>query len=312
MKKQPRFSVIIPSYNAEKYIHRAIESVLEQTYPVQEIIIVDDGSIDNTKEVVTRYPTNLVKYVFQENQGVSAARNNGVRVAGCDWVAFLDADDWYYKDRIQRHVSLLNRYPYLDFMTGNFDYIDVDGNYLGNSMEGTVAGKRLLQDQNSMSEVLMEGHGIVEFISHPFGDTRTLTLRKETFLKLGGFPVEFNICEDVHFLMRLSAASRHIGVVKNPMAAYLVHDCGLIRTDPFRAQTETLSAISTLFRDATMLENKWARKGLVLADRRVRLDLAYTYLKRADKNKALKAVLPILLRNPKFRSIKDMLSILIG
>lgn len=312
MREQPRFSVIIPSYNAEEYIHRAIESVLEQTYPVQEIIIVDDGSIDNTKEVVSRYPANLVKYVFQENQGVSSARNNGVSVAGGDWVAFLDADDWYYKDRIQHHVSLLNRYPGVDFMTGNFDYVDLDGNHLGNSMEGTAAGKRLLQDQNSESEVLLEEDGIVEFISHPFGDTRTLTLRKETFLKLGGFPVGFNICEDVHFLMRLSAASRHIGVVKNPMAVYLVHNCGLIRKDPFRAQVETIYAISTLFRDTTMLENKWARKGLVLADRRARLDLAYTYLKQEDKNKALKTILPLLFRNPKFRSIKDILSILLG
>jgi glycosyltransferase involved in cell wall biosynthesis len=84
-------SVIIPAYNSARFLPEAIESVLKQTYPVLEIIVVDDGSIDNTKEVCQNYPT--VKYIYQKNQGVSAARNTGIYAATGDYLILLDADD---------------------------------------------------------------------------------------------------------------------------------------------------------------------------------------------------------------------------
>ena len=84
-------SVIIPAYNASKHIARAINSVLAQTCQPDRIIVVDDGSTDNTSEIVKQFDS--VKYIYQENSGVSIARNTGIEAADSNWIAFLDADD---------------------------------------------------------------------------------------------------------------------------------------------------------------------------------------------------------------------------
>src|SRR5450432_3070501 len=89
---EPVVSVIIPCYNQGKYLSKAVESVLEQTYRHFEIIVVDDGSSDNTKEVSESYPE--VKYVFQQNQGLAAARNTGIEHCSGSLLVFLDSDDW--------------------------------------------------------------------------------------------------------------------------------------------------------------------------------------------------------------------------
>jgi len=93
----PYFTIVIPSYNRGHIVGRAIESVLNQSYSDFEIIVVDDGSTDNTKEVVSQYIDSRINYFFQENSGVSVARNNGSKLAKGDYLVFLDSDD-YVKD----------------------------------------------------------------------------------------------------------------------------------------------------------------------------------------------------------------------
>jgi glycosyltransferase involved in cell wall biosynthesis len=89
----PRVSVIIPAFNASPFISQAIESVLNQTYTDYELIVVNDGSTDNTASLVMKYGERL-RYVYQENQGLSSARNTGIDRAEGDLLAFLDADDY--------------------------------------------------------------------------------------------------------------------------------------------------------------------------------------------------------------------------
>ena len=100
----PELSVIIPVYNNEATLARALDSVLSQSYPAHEIIVVDDGSTDGSDEVVSSYG-NRIRSLYQPNGGVSAARNHGARTATGDWLAFLDADDWYYPDRLRLHAE---------------------------------------------------------------------------------------------------------------------------------------------------------------------------------------------------------------
>ena len=183
----PDFSVIIAVYNGGATLARAIDSVLAQSYPPQEVIIVDDGSTDNTAAVARRYG-NSVRYVYQDNAGVSAARNAGVRIARGEWLAFLDADDWYYPERLHWHADWIRRDPGLDFLTGDFEYRRPDGSLIGRSMEKTAAGQALLQLANGGSEVIMEGDLLGVFVEQHFGDTHTLSLRRDTFLELGGYP----------------------------------------------------------------------------------------------------------------------------
>ena len=113
-------SVIIPCYNHAQYLPEAINSVLEQTYSPFEIIVVNDGSTDDTEAVAQRYP---VKYVSQPNSGLSAARNKGIDNSTGEYLVFLDADDWLYKDALTTNYSLLQQHPEAAFVSGGHDKI---------------------------------------------------------------------------------------------------------------------------------------------------------------------------------------------
>ena len=98
--RNPLVTVIIPAYNCADFISNAIESVLNQTYKNYELIIVDDGSTDNTSEIISKYK-NTIKYIYQENGGVSKARNTGIRNANGKYIGFLDADDVWDKYKLE-------------------------------------------------------------------------------------------------------------------------------------------------------------------------------------------------------------------
>ena len=99
--KTPFFSIIIPTFNRSKIISNTIESVLKQSYEKFEIIVVDDGSTDNTKNKVLEINDKRVKYIFQKNKERSAARNNGIRNSNGNWICFLDSDDEFEKDHLK-------------------------------------------------------------------------------------------------------------------------------------------------------------------------------------------------------------------
>ena len=118
-KKSYTISAVIPAYNAEKYIARTLESVLSQTRPADEIIVVDDGSTDGTCEVVKSFGEK-VRYIHQENAGVSAARNTGIENARCELIAFLDADDEWLAEYLQIQMQLFDKNPDLAWATANY------------------------------------------------------------------------------------------------------------------------------------------------------------------------------------------------
>ncbi len=307
---KPTVSVIIAVYNGEKTIKRAIDSILQQTWPVNEIIIIDDGSTDNTRQVLADYKDKITT-LHQQNAGVSVARNKGVEQAKSDWICFLDADDWYYPDRIKWHMEMIQQNPKLDFLTGDFDYIDENGNILRQSMQSTKCGSQLLQLAGDKTSVIMQGDLIGEFVEQHFGDTHTLTLKRADFFKLGGYPQGVAVCEDVNFLIRLCAVSRYIGVKTLPMAAYFIHSNSATRSDPLRAQQQTLLALQSLKMFIKETNNS-LMKGLMKSIRHARLDLAYVLLKNNKKSQALQVVLPMIYEVPGIKSIKYILSVVKG
>lgn len=117
---QQLVSVIIPCYNYGKYLGKAIESVLSQSYTHFEIIVVDDGSTDDTREVAQNY--DLVKYIYQSNQGVSAARNNGIKNSTGKFLVFLDADDWLLLNAFFININYLIHNPEAAFVSGAHEY----------------------------------------------------------------------------------------------------------------------------------------------------------------------------------------------
>jgi glycosyltransferase involved in cell wall biosynthesis len=119
-----RVSVVIPTFNRENYIGRAIESVLNQTYSDYEIIVIDDGSTDQTKQKVLEYGDSI-HYIYQENQGPSAARNKGIQLAQGEYIAFLDSDDCFLPQKLERQLAFIDKHPDCKFQYSWYNHIKV-------------------------------------------------------------------------------------------------------------------------------------------------------------------------------------------
>ncbi len=120
----PQISVILPTYNRADIINRAINSVLGQSFEMWELIIIDDGSSDNTRLVVEKYLTDgRIKYFFQANQGVVAAINYGINKASSEIITFLGSDDWYKPDHLLVNYNYLQVNPAIDLIHSNVEVI---------------------------------------------------------------------------------------------------------------------------------------------------------------------------------------------
>lgn len=124
-------SVIIPVYRVEKFIAATVQSVLEQTYKDFELLIVDDGSPDQSIEICQRFNDPRVKIICQENRGVSSARNTGIRYARGNYLAFLDADDLWLPEKLGKHVEHLDKFPSVGVSFSCSAFIDEAGQPLG-------------------------------------------------------------------------------------------------------------------------------------------------------------------------------------
>ncbi|MDE3131935.1 MAG: glycosyltransferase, partial [Acidobacteriota bacterium] len=280
-----------------------------------EIVIVDDGSRDGTPEVVNalkkRPGGDRLRYLRQDNTGPSAARNRGVDAATGDWIAFLDADDWYYPERLATHARMIASEPGLDFIVGNFDYRNASGQLLQPSMPGSALGRELLARHGEDGLAVIEGDELARYVTEQFSDTRTLTLPRATFLALGGFPLDLRICEDVVFLLRLCARSRRAGVSCRATAVYLVHEGGLTRSDRLRAQTESVRALrgeaGTVARASGPIRKAWQT---MVKD--AYLDLAYFRAKRGEHGAAMLALARSFAFHPAWIDLKHLLSVARG
>ncbi|MFN3715365.1 MAG: glycosyltransferase family 2 protein [Thiobacillus sp.] len=306
----PRFSVVIPAFNAESTLARAIESVRAQSWPAHEILVVDDGSRDATADIAARYAE--VKLVRQPNRGVSVARNAGAAAATGDWLAFLDADDWYAPDRLRLHAEWIADDGALDFLTGDYEYRDAAGVLIGTSMAQHASGRAVLARAAGSLRATMETPAeIAAYVADHFGDTHTLSVPRARFVELGGYPAGFKVCEDVHFLARLVAKSRRIGVVCASLGVYVIHGGSATRRDPVAAQRENVRTLTDLRRLAGNFPAA-VQSGVTARMRSARYNLGCALARRGQRLAAVGAVLPSVLETPDWRSLRDVLSMLRG
>ncbi len=185
MKEFATVSIIIPCYDSEFFLKETIESVLSQTYNNYEIIAVDDGSTDNTRSIISEYPQ--IKYFYQDNQGVSSARNKGLKESIGKYIIFLDSDDKLLPERIQIGVDYLEENLNCAFILGWFDYIN-SKSHVYDKATG------LLVDVDF--KTMLEGKALVS----PSG----CIFRKEHLLNVGGFDVNTGVAEDYELYLKLS------------------------------------------------------------------------------------------------------------
>lgn len=136
----PQVSIIIPTYNRASFVTKAIDSVLNQTFKDYEILVIDDGSTDDTRKVLEPY-ANRIRYVYHENSGVSAARNAGIKEAQGEWVAFLDSDDEWAKDYLSTQVTQIKKYPHAIAHITKAVTILPDGHRSSHFVETNFSGK---------------------------------------------------------------------------------------------------------------------------------------------------------------------------
>jgi glycosyltransferase involved in cell wall biosynthesis len=203
-------SVVIPAYNARSFIERSVRSVLNQTRQADEIIVVDDGSKDDTADVVRLFG-DQVKLISQANAGVSAARNAGIRAATGDWIAFLDADDQWLPDFLKAQTELLGRNPHLVWSTAN--YMTCYADRQAAEMDPAVS-QRLLGDKDYYSDYF------IAFLNGFVGCSDTMLIQKNVLLEAGLFPVNLHIAEDIDLWFRIAYRYPHIGFIAQPQALY--------------------------------------------------------------------------------------------
>ncbi len=201
-------SVIIPTYNREYTIVRAIESVLEQTYPVSEIIVVDDGSADNTGGIVTEMNDERIRYIKQdENRGAAAARNKGASLARFPMIAFHDSDDEWRPDKIEKQVA---------YMKGHGEYRLVYTAYVRHMDSAEYIVPEIDGD------LKLEGSILPEILFQNTVGTCTVLMEKDLFDSIGGFDESLRSLEDWDMIIRAARATG-FGFVPEPLvdAAFL-------------------------------------------------------------------------------------------
>ncbi len=188
--RMPRVSVIIPAYNAAWCIRRAVDSVLAQSYPGYELIVVDDGSTDDTAALLAGY-ADAVRIVSKPNGGLSSARNAGIAAARGEFVAFLDADDWWMPEKLARQMALMDARPDLLFCSTA-------------SAVQTPAGERLAdwrcgRGMNSTLEAIFAAN------AHVAGSGSAVLAKRDAFTQAGNFDESLRSLEDIDMWMRLAA-----------------------------------------------------------------------------------------------------------
>ena len=180
MKDSPLVSVIIPVYNYDRYLGEAIESVLSQTYQHLEVIVVDDGSTDQSGEVAKSFAGRGVRYCHQVHAGIGPARNKGVELAQGDYVAFLDADDRWPVEKIERQLGAFESDRALEMVFGQAVQLQN-----GPEWESGVNDKKL--DVGAMVPGMVPG---------------TMLIKRDAFLRVGMFQRDWKVGEFIDWYAR--------------------------------------------------------------------------------------------------------------
>jgi glycosyltransferase involved in cell wall biosynthesis len=204
---EPAVSVIIPAYNCDRYIVQAVESVLQQEDCSYEIIIIDDGSTDATEEVLAPYRDRL-HYVKQKNQGVAAARNHGIAISKADFVAFLDADDYFLPDKLAPQADILIKSPDLGMVHSGWQRVDYQGNKLLDVCPWSQIPELNLETWLRWKPVLPSA----------------MMFRREWLQYVNGFDARFPPAEDTNLVLKLALKGCKTAWLRQITVCYRQHE----------------------------------------------------------------------------------------
>jgi glycosyltransferase involved in cell wall biosynthesis len=195
----PYFSVIIPVYNREEIVKRAIKSVLDQTFQDFELILVNDGSTDNTYDVLNSFASDNVKIINQDNLGVSSARNKAAQNASGKYLAFLDSDDEWLEHKLAKQFAYIQEFPNTKILHGEEIWIRNDKR---------VNPKKIHQKGG--------GDQFIPSLSLCLISPSTVVLEKESFFNMGMFREDFEVCEDYDLWLKYTSLYE-VGFISGPL-----------------------------------------------------------------------------------------------
>ncbi len=282
-------SVVIPSFNRAPLITATVESILAQTLPPLEIVVVDDGSSDDTAAVCARLP---VRYVPQANTGLPGARNRGIREARGEWIAFCDSDDLWHPRKLELQVAALAAFPGAGWSLTGCDLIDPEGAPVTTDGSGMARSFPVFQEagvapRDHLARALEErtpgvfgGDAFGLLFEGNFGLPSSALVARELIEETGPFDEYFRWAEDTEFFHRLAARSA-VAVVLDPLVLYRVHHGSMITGDPrpfIEKALESVDRAARLRPRLTAAEAGAYRRGR----RTLQLRLAYARLAALD------------------------------
>jgi glycosyltransferase involved in cell wall biosynthesis len=196
-------SIVIPLYNKEKHIENTIKSVLDQTYRNFELLIINDGSIDNSLEIVQKFNDNRIKIIHKNNSGVASTRNLGIQYALGKLIAFLDADDYWDTEYLSVMINFINNFPNASIYCCNYYIV-------------TKSGKEI-KSKNIESGYIVDYFKIA--LNNPIISSSSVIIPKDTFSKTGVFNENIKNGEDLHLWFRI-VDSGNIAFNSTPLAYY--------------------------------------------------------------------------------------------
>lgn len=223
-------SVIIPAYNQGHFLAAAVQSVLDQTHAAVEILVVDDGSTDNTRTVVAHFTDPRLRYIYQENRGLSGARNTGIRHATGDYISYLDSDDQFLPHKLALMVDLLETRPNIGFVAGQAVPIDEQGQPIG----------KIFDDGLPLREV--------DLLLHNPLHVGSVLLRSDCQRRAGFFDESLRSYEDWDMWLRLARQGCRMAWLDQPVSLYRFHGAQMTR-DGQQMTTATFAVLDKLFAD---------------------------------------------------------------
>jgi glycosyltransferase involved in cell wall biosynthesis len=234
-------SVIIPAYNQGCYLGQAIKSVLDQSYHNLEVIVVDDGSTDDTQQVVKGFCDDRVHYIHQENRGLSGARNTGIRASKGNFLSYLDADDEFLPEALALLTYVLTKSPQIGLVAGQSIRIDDNGHSLGEKVIGRIP--------KDLTRLLL--HNPVQVCN--------VLVRREWMDQVGFFDESLRAYEDWDLWLRLAKAGCPMISIENTVALYRVHDSQMT-LEVERMRQATFTVLDKIYNDPCLPESWEALK----------------------------------------------------
>lgn len=245
-KNTPSISVIIPAYNQANYVSQAIQSVLSQTNPNFELVVVNDGSTDETSQIISKFQDPRIRIISQPNRGLAAARNTGLRESSAPLIALLDADDYFLPEKLAIQSEYLLKHSEIGMVGGGIQIV----NHAGEILKQVITKPDGLDLQGLL-------------FANPFVPS-SIMIRRQWFGRAGTFDENLKACEDWDMWLRIGYAGCIFAWVDYPVVAYRQHQ-GQMTREPERMQKAIFTVLDKFFQQPDIPENIYNLKDEVYA-----------------------------------------------